>query len=183
MVGEQIFLQLHHIVGQVKLAELCLEAILSEWETLIIISKFDLQGSREGLSLGGPGGQSFSTKLFDKKILVCIKQNGNAVLIGHPDYLPQCFEICVVVDPPFWFESLPCAVETDGVHAPMLEIVEVVISEGVVGVEVREVGVEGVDLVDCIYAVIDSISAVLVHKERVGGVHAKGEHQREQEGQ
>lgn len=72
--------------------------------------------------------------------------------------------------------------ETDGVHAPMLEIVEVVIGEGVVGVEVREVGVEGVDLVYCVHAVVDPVSAVLVYEEGVGRVHAEGEEEGQEYG-
>ena len=44
------------------------------------------------------------------------------------------------------------------------------VSEGVVAVEIGEVGVEGEDLVYCVDAVIDAVPAVLVKKERVGCV-------------
>jgi hypothetical protein len=45
-----------------------------------------------------------------------------------------------------------------------------VVSEGVVAVEIGEVGVEGEDLVYCVDAVIDAVPAVLVEEERVGRV-------------
>lgn len=69
-------------------------------------------------------------------------------------------------------DALPSAVQTDDVHAPVLEVVEVVVSEAVVGVEVLEVGVEGEDLVDCVDSVVDGVAVVLVHEHGVVGVDA-----------
>ncbi len=103
-----------------------------------------------------------------------IKEYRDAVLIGHPHDLPQGFEIGVVVDPALGLQTLPGTVESDGIHPPVSEVVEVVIGEGVVGAEDGEVWVEGVDFVDCIDAVVDTVAAVLIDEEWVVGVYSKG---------
>lgn len=57
--------------------------------------------------------------------------------------------------------------QSNDIHAPISEIVEVVIGETVVGVEGVQVGVEWVDLVDGVDAVVDSVAVVLVDEHRV----------------
>ena len=104
------------------------------------------------------------------EILVRVQKNRNSVLVRHPHYLPQCFQIGIVIHAARWLETLPGAVQPNGVHPPMLQVVEIVISQGVVAVEIGEVGVEGEDLVYCVDAVIYAVPAVLVEEERVGRV-------------
>ena len=54
LIGEQVLLQFHHIIGQVKLPKLYFQAVLSQRKALVIISKLHLQRRRERAPLGGP---------------------------------------------------------------------------------------------------------------------------------
>ena len=184
LIAEEILLQFHHIVSEVILGEGNLQAILNKRKPLLIISNLDLQRCRKALSLCGPSGQSFSAKLLHKQILMRIKQHIDPKLVALPHDFPYGLDVCVVVLPLLRFDALPRAVQADDVHAPMLEVVEVVIGEAVVGVEVLEVGVEGEDLVDCVDSVVNGVAVVLVHEHRVVGVDSdagKDEEQREQQ--
>lgn len=95
---------------------------------------------------------------------MCVKQHINSKLIALPYNIPDGLDIGIVVLRFLGFDALPSAVQADDVHAPMFEIVEVVVGEAVVGVEVLEVGVEGEDLVDCVDSVVDCVAVVLVHE-------------------
>lgn len=164
LIREKIFLQLHHIIGKIILRERYLQAILNKGKPFLIIPYLNLQRRWKALPLGGPSRQSLSTKLFDKQILMCVKQHINSKLIALPYNIPDGLDIGIVVLRFLGFDALPSAVQADDVHAPMFEIVEVVVGEAVVGVEVLEVGVEGEDLVDCVDSVVDCVAVVLVHE-------------------
>jgi hypothetical protein len=95
------------------------------------------------------------------------------VFVGHANDLPKGFQVSVVIDASLWFESLPSTVKSDGVHAPVLEVEEIMISQGVVGVESGEVWMERVYFVDGVHTMIDSIATVLIHEERVRRIYAE----------
>ena len=131
---------------------------------MLIIPNLNLQGSRKALPLGDPRGQPFSAKLLDKQILMRIKKHIYTKFIALSYNIPNDLDIGIVVLRLLGLDPLPSAVQADDVHTPVLEVVEVVVGEAVVGVEVLEVGVEGEDLVDCVHSVVDCVAIVLVYE-------------------
>ncbi len=99
---------------------------------MVIIPNFYLKGCRETLPFGSPRRQSFSAKLFHKKVLVGIKQHIYAVFIGLSHDIPEGLDVSVVVLVGLWFHAFPCAMKSDDVHAPMAQIIQVVVGEGVI---------------------------------------------------
>ena len=116
---------------------------------------FDLEWSWERFSFSDPYRQSFTTKLSDKQILMSIQNNTDSILISFPDDISEYFHICVVVDSSLRFDSLPSCMQSNHVHAPMFEVLKIIVSETVVSRESVEVRMERECFEDCVYAVED----------------------------
>lgn len=57
--------------------------------------------------------------------------------------------------------------KTDYIHSPIFEVKEIVVGKTVVCAVVYEVWMERVDLINSVDSMIDSISVILIHKQRI----------------
>ena len=96
-----------------------------------------------------------------------IQEDRDAKFITFLQYFPESLYVCVVVDSSLRLYSLPCCMESNGIHAPVLEIIQILISKTVIAGEFHQVRVEGMGFVYSIDSVKHSISIVLVNKERI----------------
>ena len=103
-----------------------------------------------------------------------IQEDRDAEFITFLQYFPESLDVGVVVDSSLRLYSLPGGMESDGIHAPMLEIIQIFISEAVVAGEFYKIGVEGMGFVHSIDSVKHSVSVVLVNKEGIVRIHSDG---------
>jgi hypothetical protein len=105
--------------------------------------------------------------LLHKQILMSVQNNIYSVFIAITNYLSNSLYVRIVVDSFLGLDTFPCAVQSNYIHSPSLKILQVFFCEAVIRVEIVEIRMKGIDFVDNIYAMIDSIATVLVHKHRV----------------
>ena len=96
----------------------------------------------------------------------------------HADDLSEFEDVGFVDEVAGWLDAFPGDVESDDVHAPGTEVLQVLGGEGVVGVEGVGAGVEREDFVDDVDAVEEEGAAGGVGEEmgvRVDGKGGEGE--------
>jgi hypothetical protein len=120
-----------------------------------------------------PFRESFATKVFVEQVLMSVEQNLNTELIALSDNFSELFNVRVIILSFFRFDTLPSDMKSDVVKTPMLEVVQINVCERVIRVEGFSVRVKWESFVNCVDAVEDYRSVVLINKERTLGINTK----------
>ncbi len=102
-----------------------------------------------------------------------VEQNLNTELIALSDNFSELFNVRVIILSFFRFDTLPSDMKSDVVKTPMLEVVQINVCERVIRVEGFSVRVKWESFVNCVDAVEDYRSVVLINKERTLGINTK----------
>ncbi len=103
-----------------------------------------------------------------------IEQDLDTVLVALSDNLSKFFYVRVIILSFFRFNTLPNNMQSDMVETPVLEVIQIDVSERLIRVEGFSIGIKWECFVDCIDSVEDGRSVVLINKERTLGISDYG---------
>ena len=120
--------------------------------------------------LGIEVGHTFTANCASEDVLMSINQSVDTGISEFLDHLFDSLEVDIVIDAFFALNGFPHDTETDEVHSPLLEEDDILVVEGVLGVEITDRWDIRVDLVDNVDTMEKNLTSGLINEGAVGRV-------------